>query len=444
MSRIVRKLGQALNENRPHLVGSGFLTPLITAKEYAARRQGVFDQMAPNSLAIYGGNRIQFATPSVFHPFRQDPNFQYLTGFLEPEACLLLHKRGSEEEALLLVPEKDEFSEKWEGERTGSKHAAGIFGVSSVLDNKHLRETVKTLVGAASTVYCDTDPKTTIRQGPFFNHELPALVSAKKNTTSASSLAQTLREIKSEAEIDCLRTAGEISAAAYNNAYKQQFFSENQLHAYLDFMFKQGGCESDAYLAVVAGGDHALTIHYVRNDDLLRDKELVLVDAGGRYGGYCADISRTWPVNGRFTEPQRDLYSAVLATEEECIAKCRVDSKFSLFDLHRYSEKSLRANLKNIGLDLSPTQVNVVYPHMIGHQLGLDVHDISLPGSSSKPLRSNQVVTVEPGVYVPYDDQFPKHFQGIGIRIEDNVVVGPSNPEVLTTDCLKEIDDLER
>lgn len=444
MSRIARKLGQALHENRPHLVGSGFLTPLVTAKEYAVRRKGIFDQMALNSLAIYGGNRIQFATPSVFYPFRQDPNFQYLTGFLEPDSCLLLHKRGREEEAILLVPEKDEFSEKWEGERTGSKRAAGIFEISSVLSNKQLYETVKALIGAASTVYCDTDPKITVRQGPFFNHELPALVSAKLNSVPASHLAQKLREIKSEAEIDCLRTAGEISAAAYNNAYKQQFISESQLHTYLDFMFKQGGCESDAYLAVVAGGDHALTIHYVRNDDLLKDNDLVLVDAGGRFGGYCADISRTWPVNGRFTEPQRDLYSAVLSTEEECIAKCTVDSQFSLFDLHRFSEKSLQVNLKNVGFDLSLTQINAVYPHMIGHQLGLDVHDISLPGSSSQPLRANQVVTVEPGIYVPHDDQFPKHFQGIGIRIEDNVAVGPSNPEVLTAECLKEIDELER
>lgn len=444
-SRIRPTFGQALHANRPHLVGRGFLTPNITATEYAQRRARIFAEMPPNSLAIVGGNRVQHASPSMFYPFRQDPNFQYLTGFLEPDSCLVLHKSHQANTELLFVPEKDEFAEQWEGDRTGTAQAKQTFGIDAVLPNSTLRDTLKALVGAVSVVYADTDPATTVRQGSLFNHELPALVSAKldPNGKTASNLVQALREIKSEAEIDCLRTAGEISAAAYNMAYKQQFVSEHQLHAYLEFMFRQSGCESEAYVAVVAGGDHALTIHYVRNDDLLRDGDLVLVDAAGRYGGYCADISRTWPVNGRFSPAQRDLYEAVLATEKECIDQCTTESAMSLHDLHRYSETSMLKNLQNAGLQLTRTQLNMVYPHMIGHQLGLDVHDIALRFSNQKPLRANQVVTVEPGVYIPYDDQFPKHFQGIGIRIEDNVVVGNAC-EVLTADCGKEVDEVER
>jgi len=440
------KFGQALHLNRPHLVEKGFLTPFITAAEYAQRRTRLLDLMAPNSLAIVGGNRVQFATPSVFYPFRQDPNFQYLTGFLEPDACLLLHKPKDSGPGveLMFVPEKEEFAEKWEGERTGTEQAKAVFGIDGVLPNTAVRDTVKSLVGAVSTVYADTDPTTTVRQGKFFNHELAPLVHSKLSRTPVTHLVQGLRMIKSESEIDCMRTACEISAAAYNQAYRQQFVSEHQLHAYLDFMFKQGGCESDAYLAVVAGGDHALTIHYVRNDDLLREGELVLVDAGGRFGGYCADISRTWPVNGRFTGPQRDLYEAVLATEEACIEQCTEQSGNSIYDLHRISEQQLKHNLKNAGMDLTARQVSMVYPHMIGHQLGLDVHDISVPGQSTTPLRSNQVVTIEPGIYVPYDDQFPKHFQGIGIRIEDNIVVGPTSYENLSEECLKDPEEIER
>lgn len=438
--------GQALHLNRPHLVGAGFLTPNITAAEYASRRQKLLQSMQPDSLAIVGGNRVQFASPSVFYPFRQDPNFQYLTGFLEPDSCLVLYKdKQSNSQELLFVPEKDEFAEKWEGDRTGTVEARKQFEIEAVLPNTQIRDTLRTLIGAAHAVYCDTDPAVTVRQGKFFNHELPALASAKIRASepTATQMVHKLREFKSEAEIDCLRTAGEISAQAYNLAYKQEFISEHQLHAYLDFMFKQGGCESDAYLAVVAGGSHALTIHYVRNDALLNDGDLVLVDAGGRYGGYCADISRTWPVNGKFSDPQRDLYEAVLQTEKECIALCTTKTNFSLYDLHRASEISLRTNLKNAGLDLSAQQLSIVYPHMIGHQLGLDVHDIALRESNLKPLRANQVVTIEPGVYVPYDDQFPKHFQGIGIRIEDNIVVGDTY-ENLTQDCLKEVADVER
>lgn len=442
----VRSLGQALFDNRPHLVGKGCLTPLVTAGEYAQRRRKLMDLMQPNSLAIFAGNTLQYASPSVFYPFRQDPNFQYLTGFLEPQACLLLRKTadGSADETTLVVPEKDDLAEKWEGERTGSEQAREVFGIDDVRSNASLRETVTRLVDSVATVYADTSPQVTMRQVPFFSQELAKLVHPKLASVPASHLAMTLREIKSEAEIDCLRVAAEASSEAYNAAYGQNFSAEAQLQSYLGFMFKQHGCESDSYYPVVAGGSHALTIHYVRNDDLLSPGDLVLVDAAGRYGGYCADISRTWPVNGKFTQPQRDLYEAVLETEKQCIQQCTVESGMSLYDLHVYSEAKLRENLANMGLKLSANDLRVVYPHMIGHQLGLDVHDISLPNSATQRLRANQVITIEPGVYVPFSDKFPQHFQGIGIRIEDNIVIGTQAYENLTESCLKEVADVQR
>lgn len=436
--------GQALAANRPHLVQKGFLTPLIPLSEYAGRRTRVLDAMPPRSLAIFPGNQTHFATPSVFYPFRQDPNLQYLTGFLEPNACLLLYKAGnSSTTSVLFANEKDEFAEKWEGERTGTKLIPETFGVDVSLSSSpvQLRDAIANLLNDVDNIFVDTDPKATVRYGPFFNHEMPQIL-GRRVVRPVGPLVDPLRLIKSENEIDCMRTAAEISAAAYNQAFKLPFKSEHQLHAYLDFMFKQGGCETDAYLAVVAGGPHALTIHYVRNDDVLRDGELVLVDAGGRYGGYCADISRTWPNNGHFTEPQRDLYEAVLAVEKECIKLCTESSGLTMYDLHRHSVMAMQRELTNAGLALSPTLVSEVYPHSIGHNLGLDVHDGSAPHNAK--LKANQVTTIEPGVYVPADDRFPKHFHGIGIRIEDNVAVGKDNYEVLTEDTLKEVEDLER
>jgi intermediate cleaving peptidase 55 len=186
---------------------------------------------------------------------------------------------------------------------------------------------------------------------------------------------------------------------------------------------------------------HALTLHYTRNDDVLRDGDLVLVDAGGRYGGYCADISRTWPVNGKFTGPQRDLYQAVLNVNKACIELCTESSGYSLSDLHAKSEELLYSELTNAGLKLTRHQLRELYPHYIGHHLGLDVHDLN--SSKLDPLKSNQVVTIEPGVYVPDTPKWPSHYRGIGIRIEDNVVIGPESYENLTIDALKEIEDIE-
>ncbi|GMM49203.1 aminopeptidase [Starmerella bacillaris] len=442
---LVKRFGQALHKNRPHLVGNGCLTPLIARTEFETRRSNLLRLMKPNSLAIFGGNRIQYASPSVFYPFRQDPNFQYLTGFLEPESCLLLHKDVNDKgEAILLVPEKNEFAEKWEGERTGIEGAKQEFGFENVISNEKLRETVQNLISKVSKVYADIDPKTTMRQTSFYSHELPKMVFSKLDLQSASTLCMQLRIIKSESELDCLRIAGEISSEVYNMAMTQEFKSETQLQSYLSFMFRNNGLEDDSYYPVVAGGDHALTIHYVRNDDLLKNEDLVLVDAAGRYGGYCADISRTWPVGGKLSEAQKDIYEVVLDTNKQCITKCTVKSGMSLYDLHSFSEQVMKQNLANIGLDMTMNELRTIYPHMIGHQLGLDVHDIDISDASSSEFVSNQVITVEPGLYFPHDSRFPKRFRGIGIRIEDDIVVGEDMPENLTEACWKEVADVQR
>ncbi|ORX49932.1 Creatinase/aminopeptidase [Hesseltinella vesiculosa] len=173
------------------------------------------------------------------------------------------------------------------------------------------------------------------------------------------------------------------------------------------------GSSALAYVPVVAGGSNALSMHYVRNDMLLKDGDLVLVDASGEFLGYASDITRTRPVNGKFTDAQRDLYQVVLN------------------------------ELKNIAFPLNHWDLErVLYPYHVGHYLGLDVHDV-YDITRSRKLQKNMVVTIEPGLYVPYDDRFPKHFQGIGIRIEDNVVIGTSDPFVLTTNAPKEIIDVE-
>ena len=251
-----------------------------------------------------------------------------------------------------------------------------------------------------------------------------------------------LRVIKSEAEIALMRLAGKYSGRAFTNAMRQQWTKERDLGAFLDYDFKIGGCDTTAYVPVVAGGRNALSIHYVRNDDVLKDGEIVLVDAGGEYGGYIADITRSWPVNGKFSDPQKDLYETILRVQRSSVSLCRESANMTLDKIHEITEHGLKEGLKQIGFDTSGDAMQILFPHHVGHYIGLDVHDC--PGySRSVPLKAGHCVTVEPGIYVPDDARWPEHFRGIGIRIEDSVCVQEDAPLVLTTEAVKEIVDIE-
>jgi len=205
---------------------------------------------------------------------------------------------------------------------------------------------------------------------------------------------------------------------------------------------RKKGCDTTAFVPVVAGGPNALSIHYTRNDDVLRDGQLVLVDGGGEYGGYISDITRTWPVTGKFNDPQRDLYTAVLNVHRQCISLCRENAGLSLDRLHQTAEDSLSDQLKQLGFEISSHEMRALFPHHLGHYIGLDVHDCAgYPRNVS--LRAGHCITIEPGIYVPNDERWPEKFRGIGIRIEDSVCVGDEHPIVLSPEAVKEIEDIE-
>jgi intermediate cleaving peptidase 55 len=250
------------------------------------------------------------------------------------------------------------------------------------------------------------------------------------------------RVTKSEAEISNMRLAGKISGRAFTNSMRRQFTKEKHLGAFLDYEFKTGGCDASAYVPVIAGGRHALSIHYVRNDDVLKDGEMVLVDAGGEYAGYIADITRTWPISGKFSDAQKDLYEMILKVQRSSISLCCEASKVSLDKIHQVTEHGLRDGLKQLGFDMSGNALDILFPHHVGHYIGLDVHDC--PGFPRTPLlTAGQCVTVEPGIYVPNDERWPEHFRGLGIRIEDSICVQKDSPLVLTTEAVKEVVDIE-
>jgi intermediate cleaving peptidase 55 len=239
-----------------------------------------------------------------------------------------------------------------------------------------------------------------------------------------------------------MRSAGKASGRAHTEVMKHKWSHEKQLDGFLEYQFKKNGCDSIAFEPVVASAENALSIHYVRNDDVLHDGQMVLVDGGGTYGGYIADITRCWPVNGKFSAPQRDLYEAVLKVQRSCIALCRESANLSLDKLHDIAEHGLKDQLEQIGFDMSGKAIETLFPHHLGHYIGLDVHDCV--GYSRKVVLSEgHCITIEPGVYVPVGDRWPKHFQGMGIRIEDSVCIRADNPHVLTTEAVKEVVDIE-
>lgn len=251
-------------------------------------------------------------------------------------------------------------------------------------------------------------------------------------------LVNELRAIKSEAEIKNMRRAGKHSGRAITDAMRQSFSLEKDLDSFLDYWFKQDGCDGPAYVPVVAGGINANTIHYVSNDNVLKSGDLVLVDAGAEYGGYITDISRTWPVNGKFSPAQRDLYNTVLSVQRNCVSLCRENSGLNLDKLHKIATSTLSEGLKQLGFDMSGSAIDVLFPHHVGHYVGLDVHDS--PGfPRNRPFQKGMCVTVEPGVYVPDDERWPAWARGMGMRIEDSVCVDDEGPYVLTTEAVKEV-----
>lgn len=259
-------------------------------------------------------------------------------------------------------------------------------------------------------------------------------------------LMNNLRVFKSPAEVACMREAGRASGMAHTDTMRAAvggaFKTERELRAFLDWRQVYHGCEGSAFEPVVAGGRNAMSIHYVRNDDLLRKGDMVLVDGGGTWGRYMADITRTFPLEGRFRDAQRDLYQVVLDVQRSCVSLCRGSANVSLDKLHEIAESGLRDGLKGIGFDVSGKAVERLFPHHLSHYLGLDVHDTG--GYSRKTvLREGHVVTVEPGVYVPDEEAFPRHFRGMGIRIEDSVAVHEEACTILTAEAVKEVQEIE-
>ncbi|KAL0073659.1 peptidase M24, structural domain-containing protein [Phycomyces blakesleeanus] len=344
----------------------------------------------------------------------------------------------------MFVPPKSAHAELWDGPRTGVEGAKEIFGADEAYDNSRFTSFLKDAMNA-DHLFIDSPSVNPSLLSEDRNKKIIEAAKFRKALKPLSILIQELRIIKSDNEIDIMKKSGQISSKAFIQAMKwtQPEFSEAQLWAKLDYECRMRGSSMLAYIPVVAGGPNALSLHYVRNDMKLRDGDLVLVDCGGEYNGYASDITRTWPVNGKFTEPQREIYQAVLNVNKACIKMCTENAKLSLHAIHTESMKLMKRELDAIGFSVTNSDLeNMLYPHHVGHYLGLDVHDLH-DITRSRRLKKNMVITIEPGLYIPYDKKFPSKYHGIGVRIEDNVVIGEETPYVLTATAPREVIDIE-
>ncbi|KAI0250561.1 peptidase M24 [Lactifluus subvellereus] len=472
--------GQPTLRSHPHLVKPGEVTPGIPASEYERRRRELVEGLPDGSLVVCVAGQIKYMSagerPSPSHPhpykFRQASDFWYLTGFEEPDSALILEKNGSSPRGFrmfLYSTGKDPSKEKWDGASTRFEDVVGVFGADEARPLENFADDLRPLAARAEHVYVDVPaphhqqnqqhhrrasakgllrylarpPRAAARSSDPEAYYLDGVGPSKRRPLAP--LVRALRSVKSKCEQDVMKLSADISARAHAKTMRlaQPGLSEAVLQAHFEYICARSGAQRPAYVPVVASGENALIIHYTRNDHLLRDGELVLLDAGGEYNGYASDISRTFPVNGTFTPPQRELYAALLATQKALVRECAVARGHSLETLHRRSVDLLRAELDRIGLPCAgPVLERVLYPHYLTHPIGIDLHD-SGTVERSAPLKEGMVITVEPGVYVPADPQFPKHFHGLGMRIEDEVLVGVEHPVVLSANAPKEIEDVE-
>jgi Xaa-Pro aminopeptidase len=432
--------------------------PRISATEYARRRRDLMALMEPDSIAIVPSARRCLRNRDSEYPFRQDSDFWYLCGFDEPDAVLVLVPGRRHGEFLLFCQDRDPVKEMWDGRRAGPEGACRRYGADDAFPIGDIDDILPGLIEGRERVYY------AMGKHADFDRQVMTWVNSirAREATGAhppgefldlDHLLHELRLFKSAAERRVMRRAAEISAAAHCRAMLacRPGCYEYQLEAELLYEFGRNGARAPAYNSIVAGGANACILHYVSNADRLRDGDLVLIDAGCELEGYAADISRTFPVSGRFSAEQQALYELVLAAQQAAIRAVRPGHHWNR--PHEEAVRVLTAGLVDLGLldgevdELVELEaLRAYYPHKTGHWLGLDVHDVGdyKVGDQWRELEVGMVLTVEPGLYIPRDDSsVARKWRGIGIRIEDDVLVTRGGRQVLSGDVPKAIDEVE-
>ena len=419
-------------------------------KIFQKRREKLIQQFKENEIMVLFSKPVYYRQHDIPFPYRQESCFYYLTGFEEPEACLILQAQNPC--STLFVQKKSSEKEQWEGACFGPDKAGELF----LMDKCHSIDQFPNLFPEWIK-----DKKSIYRiQGinKDFDKKLSDLIiEVQKNsprilisydTHDARKLIAPLRMIKEDYEIEQIQKACDISAQAHIEVMKacRPRITERALYGIFMKSFMIQNAKRDSYTGIFAAGKNALTLHYTDNNDICQDGEMILVDAGAEWNYYASDLTRTFPINGKFSSAQKLVYSAVLNIQKDLIQMIRPN--ISVTGLQNRALEMVQEFIQREKIlpKVSKSDVKKLYPHNFGHLLGLDVHDIQVLKDNQRSLilKERMVLTVEPGIYIPYDDRIPKEFQGIGIRIEDNILVTSNGAQVLSHKLPKEVHEIEQ
>ena len=412
---------------------------------FTERRQRLGANLPPNAAVVIAGASTQYRNADSSYAFRQDSNFWYLTGFNEAEATLVVLTDDSQTtKSIAFVPEKDKLKEIWDGYRAGPEGAVKDHGFDEAFNNSEINDQLPELLKGRDRVFYPVGKNAGLDQNII---EWIKTAKSKDRHSSAIDIADASskvgnqRLIKDAYEIDLMKKACRISAESHVEAMKfvKPGMTEQEMEAFYLYEFAKRGGRFSAYTPIVAGGENACVLHYVENSKPLLDGDLLLVDAGCEYDFYASDITRTFPVSGKFTDAQLAIYEVVLEAESKAIAAVSVNN--NVMDAQIISEKVVTQGLIDLGIlkgsldDLhAKGAFKEFYMHKIGHWLGIDVHDAGdyMEDDQFMQFKPGMVTTIEPGIYIPSSANVDDKWKGIGIRIEDDILVTPDGNENLT------------
>ena len=428
----------------------------IIVQEFSIRRQLLLANMG-EGIAIIPTTPELIRNRDSHYPYRFDSYFYYLTGFKEPEALLVL-VAGNTPKSVLFCRDKDMEREIWDGFRYGAEAAKAEFGFDEAYSFNQLDEMIPKLLGNQAKLFYSlgADASWDVRVTGWLNQvkaQVRTGISAPDEIFDVRKLLDEMRLYKSAYEIDVMRRSASIAAAAHLRAMQKTRAGkmEYEIEAEFQHEFYRKGAQAPAYTSIVAGGANACTLHYNANNCVLKDGDLLLIDAGCELDGYASDITRTFPVNGKFSAAQKDVYELVLAAQAAAFAKVNVNNRWN--DPHEAALKVLAQGF--IDLKLCKGSKDAViesgdykqfYMHRTGHWLGLDVHDAGEYKDKAgqwRKLEAGMMLTVEPGCYIRPADNVPAHFWNIGIRIEDDALVTQNGCEIITKDAPKTVVEIE-
>lgn len=430
---------------------------MIKQREYARRRRQLMRMAGEDSIILLQAAPARIRNNDAHYPYRQDSDFLYLTGFSEHDALLVMVTGEEDDRCILFCRERDETREMWDGRMAGLEGAVHDYGMDEAYDISEVGKRLREMLQDRERIFYD------LGRDPLFDQRLIGWLNefrgaarktfhAPEEIHALDHMLHDMRVYKSREELSVMRRSAKVAIEAHEIAMRTcaPGMSEADIHAGLIHTFIRHHCEP-SYVPIVAGGANACVLHYIENNDELHDGDLLLIDAGAELDGYASDITRTFPVNGRFSGEQRALYDVVLEAQQAAFERVRAGNQWQ--DVHDVAVRIATQGMIDLGIlegdldgQIEQKGFKQFYVHNTGHWLGLDVHDVgeyTIDGHS-RELEPGMVLTVEPGIYIPpAAEGIDERWQGIGIRIEDNVAVTRDEPRVLSEGLVRAADDIE-